>query len=159
MESAATFGLRERHPSPTSASSAADVMIFRALCSPMILFSHASDQRGSLVFGAFRLLTGFGVDDCKQEVKSEPKLGHDICEADQPYLKVQADAAETLRSEDPKDGIDAPRDKSDHDKDLDSLDKGTVVVLDLGQEPKQLNEDQGKKNHSNYPPIPLVRIE
>ncbi len=34
----------------------------------------------------FRLLTGFDVDDCKQEVKSEPKLGHDICQADQPHL-------------------------------------------------------------------------
>ncbi len=49
------------------------------------------------------------------------------------YLKVQADAAETLRSEDPQDGIDAPGDKSDHNKDLDSLIKGTAVVLDLNQ--------------------------
>ncbi len=49
------------------------------------------------------------------------------------YLKVQADAAQTLRSEDPHDGIDAPGDKSDHNKDLDSLIKGTAVVLDLNQ--------------------------
>ncbi len=47
------------------------------------------------------------------------------------YLEVQADAAETLRSEHPQDRIDAPGDKSYHYKDLDSLSKGTVVVLDL----------------------------
>ncbi len=34
----------------------------------------------------FRLLAGSGVDDCKQKVKSEPKLRHDISEANQTHL-------------------------------------------------------------------------
>jgi hypothetical protein len=67
----------------------------RACCETNVLLKEQQgliENEGTML--TFRLLTGLVVDDCKQEVKSEPKLGHDICEADQPHLTTKLGVAQ-----------------------------------------------------------------